>query len=573
MTRPAVLPDKPQPTSRDPEPALEARPLTRRLGWALVYAVATFVGFTVLFGFSNLVWNDGFMTSLDGTTAGDHVQLTYYFWVWWDAITSGAHLPWTDPYQFTATGFTTRQPFGWPLVVVSLPVQAVWGPVAAYNAVLYASFIAAAGATYAWVRRLDVPAVAAAVAGFAFAFAPFRLAQRWHINALLAFLLPLTLYFAERALRGPKRRARWAGWGAAAGFVSLAASGEMHVAVYFAPVLFLYVFIRARGVDRERLMSLLGPALAGVVGAAICMGLTYLTLHLPSYRASVGVSDAAQKYAPRPMDLVRRGPPSERTAYPNAVTFVLAALGGFAVLRRRGPKALYVFLVVVTGGAYVLALLPSTSFGLAIYKVIPLLSHIRVPGRVLVLATLALAALAAFGMAQLRLKRVPAMALGVALMGLMVFDSASMTRNVASADVEPSLLAGVPQGARVLDLPPFDAGHFGSSRYMYQLIHNPGPRVGGYSIFATTEAWKAQQRTKPLTEVPLRQCDWRDTARSFGYRHFAVHTALFGVHPKWPRDAAALIAELEANPAFRRISATRDVIVYEVDPEKLTCPS
>ena len=573
VTRPAeVLPDRPQPALPDGASAAQPRPLTQRLGWAVLYAGATFFAFLVLFGFSNLVWGGGYMTSFGGASAGDHIQLSYYFWLWWDAITTGSHVPWTDPFQFTATGFTTRQPFGWPLVLVSLPVQAVWGAVAAYNAVFYSSFIAAAGATYAWVRRLNLSPAAAAVAGFAFAFAPFRLAQRWHINALLAFLLPLTLYFVERALRGPERRARLAGWGAAATFVSLTASGEMHVAVYFAPVLVAYVVLRSQGVARVRLSALLLPAIAGLLGAMFCLLATYVAVHTPSYRASVGITDAAEKYAPRPMDLVRRGSPSERTAYPGAVTFGLAAIGLIAGLRRRGPKPLLIFLTVLIVGAYALALLPAgRDVGIGIYRALPLLNHIRVPGRIMVVATLAFAALAAFGVSRIRLPRVPALAIGVALASLIVLDNAAFTRNIASAPVEPNLLHGVPQGARVLDLPPFDSGHFVGSRYMVQLIHNPGPRVGGYSVFATDEAWKAQQRTKPLTEVPVDDCHWRDTARSFGFEHVSVHTALFGVHPRWPRDPVALIAALDAHPAFSRLSATRDVIVYRLDPDVLEC--
>ena len=541
--------------------------------WAAGYSVLTGVGFVILFGISNRVWDENFMTSFHETSTGDHVQLTYYFWLWWHALTTLSHHPWLDPFQFAATGYVTHQPFGWPLVLVTIPVQAVFGPIAAFNAVFYASFVACAGSVYLWVRRFDVPPAAAAVAGFVFAFAPFRVAQRWHINALLSFLLPLALYFAERALRGPDRGARAAAWGCAASIVSLTASGEMHLVAYFAPVLLLYVFVRARGVDRARLSRLALPGIVAVAGSGFFLAVTYVFVHMPSYRSALDVTDAVTKYAPRPADLFRRGPPSERTAYPGAIAAVLAAIGAVWAVRRRALRPIAVLCLVLIVGSYTLAMLPADDrAGLSVYKAIPVISQIRVPGRIVIIAALAVSALAAFGAARLLARgRVATALISVALMLMVVIDSASMSRNVAAAAADGYLLKGVPKGAGVLELPPFDAGHFGASRYMLQLIYNPGPRVGGYSIFATTDAYRTQQLTKPLAQTPGDACRWRDVSQRMRFDYVAVHQALFGPHPRFPADGDTVIRALDASPAFTRLSETKDVVVYSFEPVKLDC--
>lgn len=562
------------PRSSDRPPGWRVGPWRKKALWLAGYAAATVVGLAIVFGPNNRVWDGGFMqTSFPGTSTGDHVQLTYYFWLWWHAITTWSHFPWVDPFQFAATGHITHQPFGWPLVLVSLPVHAVFGPLAAFNAVFYTSFFASAGATFLWVRRLGVARIAAAVAGFAFAFAPFRLVQRWHINALLAFLMPLCLYFAERALRGPERRARAAGWGCAASFISLTASGEMHLVAYFTPVLILYVLARSRGVDRQRLIRLALPAAVGLLGAIVFLSLTYSVVHAPSRRAGVGISADGDRYAPRPADIVRRGPPSERAVYPGAVTAVLAAIGAIVAYRRRELRGLGILLVVLVVGSYALAILPSTGeLGLRLYMRLPVLSSIRVPGRIVIIAALALAGLAGLGVSHLaRPRRWMAGGLGIALMLLVLWDGASMTRNITADADDGSLLHGVPRGASVLDLPPFDAGHFGGSRYMLQIIRKPGPRVGGYSVFATTAAHDAQQLTTGLTDSPIDECRWLDVSRKMKFEYIAVHQALFGPYPQWLANGLGLIESLDASPAFARVSETDDVVVYEFTPARLRC--
>lgn len=545
------------------------KPLWWRAGWAVSYCALTLAGYFALFGPSDRVWRGEYLTP----SVGDQVQITYYLWLWWHSIVTLSHAPWLDPFQFAATGHLTYQTCCWPLVVASLPVQAAFGPIAAFNAVFYASFIAAAGAMYLWVRELGQSRAAAAVAGFAFAFAPFRIVQKWHPNALLSFLLPLSLFFAERALRGDSRRVRVAAWCCVATVVSLAASGEFHVVAYFAPVFVVYVLIRGWSAPRERLRALLPPALVLTAGATFFVGINYWLTFRTSLRAAQGIGDNALMYAPRPIDLVRHTV-SEREAYPGIAMFLLAVLGTVTAFRKTSYRLLVAFLVFVIGVAYAIALLPGLGrIGLRLYQHLPVVSKIQVPGRTMLLACMCFAVLAALGVGAVR-ARSPLVRSAIAAVVLVVIliDGRPFTVGLAATRVDPNLMPTVPRGSSVLDLPPFEGGHAGGSRYELQIIYNPGPHVGGYSVTVPKAAFDAQQKTVPLANVPVDPCRWLDVSRSVKFDYVAVYRGLFGNDfLQWRSDGNALVRALDVTRGFRRVSTVGDTVTYRFTPAALDC--
>lgn len=546
----------------------------RRVLWGLSYPVLTLLGYVGLFGPSNRVWNGGYVQSFMNVSIGDHVQMTYYLWLWWHALTTFSHLPWLDAFQFAATRHVTYFTFGWPLVLVSIPVQAMFGPIAAYNAVFYLGFVAAATATYLWVRQLGLPPPAAAVAGFAFAFAPFRLSQLSHANSILSFLLPLSLYAAERALRGHERHARWAAWGCVACFVSLTASSEMHLVFFFAPVLALYILVRARSVPRERLARFVLPLVVLILGSALFLFFTYWLTFRPSMRAETGVGDRAARYAPELADIVRKTSPAERTAYPGAVIALVATIGAVLGYRRRTDRQMVALLIELTVAAYVLALLPGLgTTGLRLFRSIPVLALIDNPGRVVVVVALALAALAAFALRGLGDQRrgTQAVVAGL-LMAAILMDSDYRARAVDAGPADPNLMPSVPAGASVLELPSYPGNHAAASRYQLQLTYTPGPRVGGYSALVTPEAYKVQRRTWALNDVPPDPCRWLDVSRSIKFDYVAVHAALFGkgklLHPG---DGPGLIRAFSGMAGFERTTTVKDVVVFRFKRDELRC--
>lgn len=573
MTRPSHNSGPARGTVQGEHPVVSLRHWQFQISWGLLYSVITLLAYVALYGPSNLVWDGGFPTSLGGITAGDHVQMTYYLWLWWHSLTSLSHLPWLDPFQFAATGHVMYQAFGWPLVLVSLPVQFLYGQITAFNAVFYAGFVAASGCMYLWVRKLGVSRAGAAVAGFAFAFAPFRLAQAFHANSILSFLLPLCLYLAESALRGPERWRRIASWLCAFSFISITASAEMHVVAYFTPVFAAYIVIRTWRLPREQLRSLVLPATTIIVGSLVFGFLTFWLTFRPSLRGAVGIGNNALLYAPRISDVIRKGS-SERTAYPGIVITGLATLGAVAGLRRHGQRSVVTYLTVLIPVAYLLAVLPSVGqAGLRLYKSFPILSLIQVPGRILIISTLALAGLAAFGFERFGpSSRFARMTVAVILAVTILLDSHFATNGVHAEPADPQLMTAVPAGASVLELPPLSAGNYAGSRYQLQLTFNPGPRVGGYYVFVTPEADRAQRLAGPLTDVPLDPCRWLHVSAVLRFDYVAVHRSLFGRHRLlWHSDGGALVGALDATPGFERISSVKDVVVYRYDKSKLRC--
>jgi len=93
-----------------------------------------------------------------------------------------------------------------PQMVEALPVLALTGNVLlAYNLLFLSTFVLCALGVYLLVRDLTGHALAAFVAGLAFAWAPYRLAQVPHLQVLTSYWMPLALvgfhrYFVSRRL-------------------------------------------------------------------------------------------------------------------------------------------------------------------------------------------------------------------------------------------------------------------------------------------------------------------------------------------------------------------------------------
>jgi hypothetical protein len=581
-----------------PESTFVARSeIRRRVAWAAAFVVLIVVAIIAIIEPSDLAWSRAFMWSGSGNAIGsrpaialgDHLQIAYYLWLWSHALVTGAHFPWVDPYQFALTGHTTLQVTGWPLILVSLPVEAVAGPIAAFNAVVISALVAAAGCAYLLGRALGLPRPAALVTGFAYAFAPFRLIQSGHIGAMLGFLLPLILYFAERAIRGKGNTRAWA-WGCAVAYVSLIACGELHLVMYGTALFVTFVVVRSIHAPRERLRALIVPAVVLVAVSAGLMTLIYGFVLSPSGRHHTSL-DAVHFYAPRPADLFHRSQPSERYAYPGLVIVVLAVVGFVSALRTSGRKLLSAWLALLIAGAYVLAIAPSAFVTLRWYRMLPFVGFVRVPGRVLVLATLALAIFAGFGATTLVRGRRGWIAVMLVLAAL-VLDARGATSSFEYTRAGANVLAVVPRGSAVLDLPPFPADHHGASRYVMDVMSNPGPRVGGYDVLAPPEMQDAQRTTMPLTRLPLDGCDWKKAQQHFHFGYVAVHTDLFGSGSLWPTEGPGPVAVDGFGPApiwpvrprqlldafdrargFHRVSDIDGTLVYRVVGAELMCPS
>ncbi len=417
--------------------------------------------------------------------AGDHLQSIYRFWLVGHQLEHG-RAPWRDPYSFQPLVHPQVALGGWPYGLPFWPLDRAFGPVVAWNTLLLAGIVAAGLLTFAWLRALELPDVAAFAGGLAFAVAPYRLEQSGeHLLGWVAILLPLALLGVERS-RAAATYGRSHLWGLAAALalVSIPLSGQVHLALGAIP------FVLAYAAVRFDLLAFLWTAAgaAAATGAGLAIRYTLIAGSLEAGGRSLG---EVRRFQADWGDFVSRGLPAvgdvfagERFVYIGWLTPLLA-LAGLALLLR-GRR----WLGLVLGLGAVLPLLLALGTNFPLYT--PIWHHVaplrfpRVPERVVPVALLALAGLAAFALGELQRALDPRR--GLALAGVFAVlvgaDLSVQPFRGTEADPGNAAYAALPRSGRVLELPLFEPGiHFGSV-YNYYALQAPRERPGGYSTLA-----------------------------------------------------------------------------------------
>ena len=419
--------------------------------------------------------------------AGDHLQAVYRFWLVGHQLGRGA-APWIDPYSFQPLVDPQVILAGWPFGLAFWPLDALFGPVVAWNLLLLGIVVAAGLLTYGWLRELELAPAAAALGGLAFALAPYRLTQSGtHLLGWIALLLPLTLFAYERSRRaGGGRTAHLWGALAAAAIVSVPLSGQLHLALGAVPFLAVYVAVRAEPVAA----AWAGAGLVGAVGVGLAVHLAIVRESAESEGRSL---QEVGEYSAGLSDLLGRrlSDEPERFVYVGWLLPVLAAAGLVLLWRSRRHG-----LAVVLGTGALVPVLLALGTTIPLYEwlwdVFPPLRFPRVPGRLMPIADLALAALAAVAAARLlAASGRRATAVAAALLALVAADLLVFPLAPSGADPDNAAYAALrdePDG-RVLELPLFEPGiHYGSI-YDYYQLQSARERPGGYSTLVPRPAF------------------------------------------------------------------------------------
>jgi hypothetical protein len=424
--------------------------------------------------------------------AGDHLQTVYRFWLVGHQLERG-DAPWTDPYSFQPLVEPQVVVGGWPFGIPFWPLDAAFGPVAAWNLLLLAGIVAAGLLAYAWLRALGLGAAAAAVGGLAFAVAPYRVLQSGgHLLGWVAILLPLCLLGVERARSAGTGRAGHA-WGAlgSLALVSIPLSGQVHLALGAIPLVLAYAGARFRPLAFW--WTVAGAAVA--VGVGLVIRYTLIAGSIEAGGRSLG---EVRQFQAGFRDLVDRFPPpgtdvfaSERFVYLGWLTPLLAAAGA-AVLARAGRRWLAAVLGLGVLIPVVLALGTHVPIYEPLWNALPPFRFPRVPERLLPVACLCLAGLAAFAVARLLDRtggrRAPLVA--GAVLALVAADLVVQPLHPSAADPGNAAYAAVRASpGRILELPLFEPGiHFGSV-YEYYELQAPREHPSGYSTLAPSPAF------------------------------------------------------------------------------------
>ena len=370
---------------------------------------------------------------------------------------------------------------GWPFAAVFGPLEALFGTVAGWNLFVLLTYVGAGGFAALWLRALGLPLGAALVGGLAFALAPYRVAQSTgHLLGPISMLLPLALYAVERRTT----------WLAAAALASIPLSGQVHLALGAIPFVLAYALARRR--VREGLVA---------AGTAVTGGLVVWALTL---RDTVERPFAeVERYSATLGDFISRDPDEfERFVYLGWL-LPLAAVVGLVVLCFRNTTSSPRPLAAVLGLGAVLPCLLALGANQPGYEWLwertPLHST-RVPERLMPIACLSLAALAAVAVGWLCVSEtqgfVRARVVVAAALVLVAVDLWVPLYDPLNADEDNAVYAQVedaPPG-RLLELPVLPPDAYAGSVYLYYVMQAPRERPLGYSTSAPPAAFAAARR-------------------------------------------------------------------------------
>jgi len=463
------------------------------------------------------------------------------------------------------------------------------GALLRYNTIFLLTYALAFTGAYALARQLGAGRTAGAVAGLAFAYAPWHFAQEGHLQILSSGGIPLALallarghgyrFGAGRAERrtGPQRPALvLAGWAVAAWQVTIGFGLGLQFGYLLGVLTVTYAaawLLRGRRDGPPPSRRLVAAELGGMallLLVAITFALPYLAVveaHPESRRTVADLqlfSPPAAGFVTAPADSLLYGErqQDQRAALGFAPEMTLAVGGTLVVLaavgaavgrwprRRRwslaGAAAMLLVLAMGTqfpgGGRWTYLLL---------FDHAPGWEGIRTPGRLVVPLTLALALLAATGVDRLREVaggRRRALAAGALAFALVGVESLGTTP-VLPAPTAPAALRAA--AGPVLVLP---SDSVSDLRAMFFSTEGQYRLVNGYSGFTPTSLTNLRSAVAPFPDPASVQL-----LRQLGVRRVVLLPAA-AVGTSWEQAAARPVAGL---PLSRRLMG--EAVVYELD--------
>ncbi len=225
-----------------------------------------------------------------------------------------------------------------PQALQVLPIYAITGnPILCYNLLFLSTFTLAGLGMFLLGRELTGSPTAGLVAGLAFAFAPYRIANIPHLQVLSSAWMPFVLFGLHRFFA--TGRIRPLAGAAAAWLVQNLSCG--YYLLFFTPVVFLYIaweLIRRRMWGDRRALMQIGIAIAVVLAATVPFLLPYVELRRLGFSPRSLAETrrfSADVYAYFTADpnlrlwgsLAQAWPRAEGLLFPGLTIVVLAALG------------------------------------------------------------------------------------------------------------------------------------------------------------------------------------------------------------------------------------------------------
>jgi hypothetical protein len=411
------------------------------------------------------------------------------------------------------------------------------------------------------VRRWTGDWTAALVAGGIFAFNAHSLSRIPHLQAQHLEFLPLALFALDRIADTPTRRnaVKLAGW-----FI-LQSLTSVYLLVITTFALLAAAATRAADLHRHRYSAARALALAG--GISVMVLLPFL---LPYWFVSRALGlvrslDDAGNYAAAWSSYLTTPARlhawwSSRVAdanvlFPGALGLLLT---GVALLKGGALRDSRARMCIAIGIAGVALSFGSQMPGYSVlYHAMPLLRGIRATARFGILATLAVAVLAAYGVVALR-KMMPARAwsiVSVLLIACASLESLAAPLGLTRFDGIPPIYAQVPRtpGTVVLEVPFFGRRSVQfHAHYMLDSTENWQPLLNGYSGFQPPSFY---ENALALQNFPYGSAVTR--ARALGVTHVFVHS---------DQMPDGVLAAMDARADAERVGSFGAIVLYRLKP-------
>src|SRR6266446_428436 len=327
------------------------------------------------------------------------------------------------------------------------PVLAMFRSIAAaYNFLVLFSFVVSAWAVYRLARLCGASQPGSCLAGFLYAFSPYRFANMDLLNQLQTEFLPLGILFAVKFLRKYRARDLAALAGCLIAQVYFGWYYAYYLAIAIALLLACAALTRSFAPDRVPLWKT-GAIAAAALLLILPLTLPYVHEHriLPEFRRSLGESAL---YSADVMDYLKLNrnavlagffpfATGAQSYWPGFATVLLGAMG-WRKARPAGDSwdrpQLQGYFLALSATAFLLSLGPILHVAGAriwiplphavLYYLVPGFSSMRAPARFACLVLLGLAVLASFGYDRLRERIRPPFIRGLTLSALFALSIA-----------------------------------------------------------------------------------------------------------------------------------------------------
>lgn len=435
-----------------------------------------------------------------------------------------------------------------PAAQLALFLEVIPNPIAGYNFLFVTSFIISAFAV-CWVfRQSGLSWMAAALAGWMFAFSPFRLNHMSHLQILLAQWMPLTLWFWDRLLT--RRTAKNAALFLLFYLLNLSGGCYLAYMIHFSllVILVVRVFVERRALVSIRSLRVLVPvaliAVAAVaaiflpyVRASRALGLTRSEDEIRAYSARLSsyFSPTFENiyFGPATVRFLQGvlGKKAERFYRPENSLFagflptILFFVGAFAAWRRRHEEPPNLWALELALSGLLCFALSFALFYLPLARVVPGLSGMRVPPRFYMLGSLTVVYFAGRGVDVLlrrpvhsRTRAAIAAALAAAL-AVELAPQGIVWERLPREEELPAVYGWIrnePDVKALLELPIYP--DFRESQYLYASTVHWKPIANGYSGYMPLSHQMLTSRIRFLPGGAT-----LELLRGWGISHLVVH--------------------------------------------------